>query len=174
MSILYVHLLSPHSRRLSSFPSWNPLASSLLPAAPIFPQLSTFFAACLNKKKRVSPLILFLCPIFGSALLALLPSLSSCMLPSFGPLSSFFLLLPPAGYCRSLFLFLKDYLCSHSDKGFGKGSVSTPSFRPGGPMHGRRVHEGGTVCTSVCVHLSALVMCICTCVRELARMLGCD
>lgn len=166
VSILYVHLLFPPIHIATNPPL---LTSSLSPAGPIFSQLWTFFRRLFEQqKKSVSPSSCFSVPSLALLCFALLPSLSSFTLPSFLPSPSPpFLLLPPAGYCCSLSLFLKDYLCSHSDKGFGKGSASTPSFRPGGPMHGRRVHEGGRVCTSVCACVSICIshvypyMCAC-------------
>lgn len=93
-------------------------------------------------EKRVpwveNPLILFVCPISCSS-----------SLPSFTVFLSF--LLSIVGYRCCLCLCLKDYLCSHVDGGFSKGSLRTSSFR--GPRHGRIVHEGGRVCAFVCMYL---------------------
>lgn len=152
MSILYVHVLYFPIHASSFFkPFFSP------PPCLHIIQLSPFFS-CL---KNVFPRLII--PPSCSSVPSLAPPLS--LSPSFTVFLSFLLqLLFIVGYRCSLCLFLKDYLRSHLDEGFGKGSLSTPSFR--GPMHGRQVHEGGRVCAFVCVYLSVLVMYIhvCACV----------
>lgn len=169
----------PHSSRLSSFPLG--IFSLLLPSPPLRyflnPQRLSPLVSTKKQKSVFPPSSCLSVPSLAPLLSALLCS---------PPLTQFFhasLLWPPpplfsssspAGYCCSLCLFLKDYLCSHSDKGFGKGSLSAPSFRRWAPcMGGEYMKEAGCVqvCVRacVCVYLSVLVVCIrtCVCVRSL-------
>lgn len=146
MSILYVHLLS-HSHTLFS------LNLSPFPVTHFFNSW-VFFSSLKNAfPGSITPH-----PVCLSHLLLLLSPSRAVFLASL--LQLFFVV----GYCCSLCLFLKDYLCSHSDEGFGKGSLSTPSFR-GGPMHGastcRRQGVYKCVCLSICN--SHAYSCVCVC-----------
>lgn len=177
MSILYVHLLSPIQVASLPSPSESSPSCFLPRRSDIFSTLNVCRRLFQQKNKKACfpphPVCLSHLSLRSSLLcFALLPSLSSFTLPSFGP--PLFSSSSPAGYCCSLCLFLKDYLCSHSDKGFGKGSLSAPSFRRWAPcMGGEYMKEAGCVqvCVRacVCVYLSVLVVCIrtCVCVRSL-------
>lgn len=126
--------------------------SSPPPCLYLIFQVSSFFFSCL---KNVFPWLLI--PPSCSSILSRAPPLSLSFTVF---LSVLLLLLFIVGYRRSLCLSLKDYLCSHLDEGFGKGSPSASSFR--GPMHGRLAHKGGRVCVSI--RVSHVCLCVCACV----------
>lgn len=152
VSILHLHVLFlPYTHHLCLLVF--SLKHSLLPRL-VF---TSFFKSPLffSFLKNVFPWLLI--PPSCSSILSRAPPLSLSFTVF---LSVLLLLLFIVGYRRSLCLSLKDYLCSHLDEGFGKGSPSASSFR--GPMHGRLAHKGGRVCVSI--RVSHVCLCVCACV----------